>query len=150
MNKAIVIVYNGEEPSKSVLSNIGIALLPALHCSLGDIRYALYNEQDINNCLIRPVIEKMKSDVEENDKYNKDTLAAVYIAEKCMFSSYASDVDMIIKLVNLSQRDEKLKKAILLLGSPGNHYVDQKIANDYRMTEKFFKAVDKVYKLITE
>lgn len=142
MNKAIVIFYTGECATEETCRSIGRSILPILSCSPKDIQYVCLDQEDMTNCIIKAIRPNIQN------KYNADTLAAIYIAEKCNLPSNTSELERIVKILNIMRTDEKMLKAVKLLGSEGNHVIDPEIANRYRMTDAFFRAIEKAYKLI--
>lgn len=139
-------MYRGTEVTIDVMRNITNALLPCLRCSTADVIYEVLDEKDLANLAVDSV--KKKYETTESKEYNKDTLAAVYIAERCVMQPKETSTSYTRRLLNMVADDENLLKAIMLLGSPGPHSVDSDIAISYKLTENFFKAIDKVYMVI--
>lgn len=141
-NRAIVIMYHGEEASEYVLTHIVESLIGSgvVNRSISPEAYRM-NASDIAKTIAQHTYTP--SDENETD------LAAIYIGEKFKDSlSTSNNIKFAVDLTAaLNNGDERLKNAIFILSQP-KAKLSKKVVTEYHIGPSVLTAIRNAYSYV--
>lgn len=155
--KAIVILYDGEEPSIAAVTNI--AQVVAINCKASRVDPVVMNEDDIAKILVKSVGRAARNKAEEKtlDKEMTPEDNALIVVGKMFYVSLASHNDfvfyraLISKVAEISENhhadpNNVLKNALHIL-SRDNLIVSKELLKKYYFDAKKLGMIKQVYQI---
>jgi hypothetical protein len=155
--RAIVIMYIGEEPSVQMVENIVQQV--AINCNAQqNVGVQVYSPKDISNILVGNVA-KITEETTKDEERTPEDQAIIYLgtvlkdALEAPFNEYnlMLGLTLHIQKVKATESEEEIRKLMnaLFILSRENLVVSKSLMNKYHFTAKKISTIRKVYNFVT-